>query len=521
MAEETSDRPTVADLRVGYEREPLAVLPDGPRFSWRVEPTDRGDRQTAYRVLVARTADDDARRHGTLWDSGKAESPNAADVPYDGASLELDCDYYWTVRVWDGEDAPSHWAEPARFSTALGGDCDWDGAWIGYRPNGGGSNGFRSRWSPADEDATGWVQLDLGELVPVDRIDLYPTEPFDGPSTPDGMAVSSVYAEPGPGDESVDGPTGFGFPVRYRVEISNDPDFERSRIVADRTNEDQQNPDSASVVLDADRTPIRYVRITVIDLYEFDPADTPRVAGPDLKPDFVREERRSWQTFALAALAVRDRDGEDRAVDARVAASSSVEDETWGRSKLVDGRYESRTENGSPLLRTELDLAGPVERARAYVCGLGYCERYVNGDRVGDDVLNRDGRSTMSERATVPTTSPNDFAPGKTRSACGSGAGSSDGTPAAGPGSDPHRPSSSWKSNTWMDGPGLSRPAATGTRRPAPCRRTTSTMARFTTLAANGTGGSERALMTPTGTPRAPSNRPEAIWSPSTLRPSA
>lgn len=41
----------------------------------------------------------------------------------------------------------------------------------------------------------------------------------------------------------------------------------------------------------------------------------------------------------------------------------------------------------SPLLRTEFALAGPVRRARAYVCGLGYHELRINGEKVGDHVL--------------------------------------------------------------------------------------------------------------------------------------
>jgi len=41
----------------------------------------------------------------------------------------------------------------------------------------------------------------------------------------------------------------------------------------------------------------------------------------------------------------------------------------------------------SPLIRREFDLDGDVVRARAYVCGIGYYELFVNGTRVGDSVL--------------------------------------------------------------------------------------------------------------------------------------
>jgi len=41
----------------------------------------------------------------------------------------------------------------------------------------------------------------------------------------------------------------------------------------------------------------------------------------------------------------------------------------------------------APLLRKEFDLQGKVASARASICGLGYCELYLNGRKVGDHVL--------------------------------------------------------------------------------------------------------------------------------------
>jgi len=43
--------------------------------------------------------------------------------------------------------------------------------------------------------------------------------------------------------------------------------------------------------------------------------------------------------------------------------------------------------NPAIMLRTEFKLPGKIKSARAYVCGLGYFELYLNGVRVGDHVL--------------------------------------------------------------------------------------------------------------------------------------
>ncbi len=45
------------------------------------------------------------------------------------------------------------------------------------------------------------------------------------------------------------------------------------------------------------------------------------------------------------------------------------------------------TDVASPLLRTEFDLANSVSRARLHISGLGWYELYLNGQRVGDHVL--------------------------------------------------------------------------------------------------------------------------------------
>jgi len=41
----------------------------------------------------------------------------------------------------------------------------------------------------------------------------------------------------------------------------------------------------------------------------------------------------------------------------------------------------------APFLRRSFKLDGPIKRARAYLCGLGYYELYLNGGKVGDHLL--------------------------------------------------------------------------------------------------------------------------------------
>ena len=56
----------------------------------------------------------------------------------------------------------------------------------------------------------------------------------------------------------------------------------------------------------------------------------------------------------------------------------------------------------SPLFRREFTVKPGVARARAYVCGVGYAELYVNGQRAGDAVLDP-GQTTYDVRALYVT----------------------------------------------------------------------------------------------------------------------
>ena len=51
------------------------------------------------------------------------------------------------------------------------------------------------------------------------------------------------------------------------------------------------------------------------------------------------------------------------------------------------GRTDDTNSNPAPFLRRAFSLPGTIKQARAYICGLGYYELYVNGTRIGDQIL--------------------------------------------------------------------------------------------------------------------------------------
>ncbi len=105
-----------------------------PRFGWVVNDPDRGERQTAYQIIVAANAADLTGKHGPLWDSGKVKSARQFGVTYAGAPLAKTTRYWWKVRTWDKDDHASRWSEPTSFGTGFFKPSDWSAQWIQH-PN--------------------------------------------------------------------------------------------------------------------------------------------------------------------------------------------------------------------------------------------------------------------------------------------------------------------------------------------------------------------------------------------------
>src|SRR2546426_11501851 len=57
-------------LRVEYLDKPMGLDVEKPRFSWYVNDTRRGAKQTAYRILVASSLDGLKSPKPDIWDSG-------------------------------------------------------------------------------------------------------------------------------------------------------------------------------------------------------------------------------------------------------------------------------------------------------------------------------------------------------------------------------------------------------------------------------------------------------------------
>jgi len=124
---------TATHLRCEYLVNPVGIDAMPPRLSWQVSSVERGQRQTAYRILVAGTEAKLRADAGDLWDSGKVTSDETVNLVYAGKPLSSGQPCFWKVKVWDKDGRPSDWSNPAGWSKGLLKPEDWKAQWISFR----------------------------------------------------------------------------------------------------------------------------------------------------------------------------------------------------------------------------------------------------------------------------------------------------------------------------------------------------------------------------------------------------
>lgn len=117
----------VAEMKIAGQENPIGIDNKTPCFSWQMSSDVIGAAQSAYQIVVKDKEDK------TVWDSGKVDSQNSADIAYEGEGLQPQSQYTWQVTVTDTGDNSVE-SEIATFETGLMNDSmeAWsDAQWIG------------------------------------------------------------------------------------------------------------------------------------------------------------------------------------------------------------------------------------------------------------------------------------------------------------------------------------------------------------------------------------------------------
>jgi len=138
-------------LRCEYLENALGLEETSPRLSWILTSEQRGQRQTAYQLLVASSEALLQQDQGDFWDTGKVPSDQSVLVAYQGAPLKSGQSCFWKVRVWGMDQKPSAWSQTALWTMGLLNPKEWETAkWIGEAKRAPGYNaeGYQWIWYP-------------------------------------------------------------------------------------------------------------------------------------------------------------------------------------------------------------------------------------------------------------------------------------------------------------------------------------------------------------------------------------
>ena len=124
---------TPLHLRCEYRQNPLGIDTPEPHLSWQSDNSERNWKQAAYQILVASSVDLLRAGRPDVWDSGKTESDESIGIAYKGPLLESRKRYYWAVRAWDTAGHMSDSTEEAWWEMGLLQPSDWKASWIYWK----------------------------------------------------------------------------------------------------------------------------------------------------------------------------------------------------------------------------------------------------------------------------------------------------------------------------------------------------------------------------------------------------
>ncbi len=166
--------------------------------------------------------------------------------------------------------------------------------------------GYHSKIEKSDQTAK-WVQLNFKQPVTAKKITLMPA--YDN--------YNNIGA-------------GFGFPRRFKLEISDNSDFKTATVVTDHSQQDLANPGTKPLQIDLKDQSFQYLRMTATKL-------APR------SNDFI---------FALGEIQVLSPDDHNLAGQAQVTSLDSIEaPPRWSRKNLIDGKFYQSPDSNLDLAR--------------------------------------------------------------------------------------------------------------------------------------------------------------------------
>jgi alpha-L-rhamnosidase len=333
----------VGHLQVEDSTAPIGIDTPNPRLSWQLLSGVRNEAQTGYQIVVASAG----KGHRTVWESGKVTSNTSVEVPYRGAALTSATAYRWRVRVWDSQGRPTNWSRTGTFETGLMSAAAWKAHWIGATATTMSPQGASWIWYP--EGAAG------GATFPVET--RYFRSSVRIPAGATVRRAQYLLTADDAFDLSVNGK-----PLASSPRVT---DSWKQAMVIDVTSLLHAGANSIAVAAtNTTSSPAGLLGRLHVDL-----------AGGSVA-DLVTDG--SWKSHDTEVTGWQQPGFDDSSWPAALA-EVGYGNGPWGANVNVAAQ--------SPYLRHGFSVGKQVAGARLYVTSLGLYEAYINGAKVGNDLL--------------------------------------------------------------------------------------------------------------------------------------
>ena len=341
----------VAELRCEYQRNPVGLDVSSPRFNWILESEGFGQKQSAYQILVASDETLLTETKADVWNSGRIISDQSINIHYAGKTLESLQKYYWKVRVWDKDGKVSGWSKSGWWITALMDSAMFKGQWITFS-------------KPIDHEV---YQVD----VPMDL-----------------KGAKWLWY---PGENAVQSTAAAKYKFSRDFEVGDVKSLTSAKIILTADNSFKLSVNGKLVGVSNN-----WQYATIFNLIDYliegenrieieaeNDAVSPaglmcRLVVEDPKGNFELISDKRWKVTPVA-----DSHGEWAAAQ----EIANFGDSPWGHVSASSLNTFWTQEAPSPLLRKEFDLKGRIESAYAVIAGLGCYVLKINGEPIGDKVL--------------------------------------------------------------------------------------------------------------------------------------
>jgi alpha-L-rhamnosidase len=349
----------ISNLRCDYLCNPLGIDNPFPDLSWKMLVSGLQEEilQKSYQILVASSPGLLEKGQGDLWDSGRIESEQSTHVTYAGRSLTSRQQCFWKVIVETSEGVlvPS---DMARWSMGLLQVLDWKAQWIGLdEPSQHPEPWFgAAEWIWSEEKrregkyATGvhwfYTEFEIPEELSNAPLDVWA---YGDDSCMIYLNDSNV-AQATP--VMVCHPTFYLYAAPLRQRISTGLPAGRHRLALRAVHSEEENRPAGVILRLQIQKGEHCMQVVTTKLWKHLPGQQ-ALSSP---PGFCAAK----EAVSLGAFGV-----------------SPWNEVTPREFRHLPARY----------LRQEFEIPMKPEQAMVYLSGLGHFELYINGQRVGNDVL--------------------------------------------------------------------------------------------------------------------------------------